>query len=283
MLLSPGARFAEYVVRAPLGRGGSSEVYLAEDPERSRAVALKILSGADGRSEVARGRFRDEFDIAHALHHPHIVQVYAHGESEGLLWLATEYVDGVTASALAPAPHKSPDLALALNVLAGIAEGLDYAHARGVAHLDVKPSNILVGHGDPRTVMLTDFGTARRWEEVEPVAPGGFVVGSIPYAAPELLRGEKLYPATDQYSLACSAVELLTGHPPFLRSTRFALAEAQLHKHPPDVSWRRHWIPHAVDSILDKSLAKDPFARYATCAEPIRLIAHALRGIEPSE
>ncbi|MCX4091029.1 serine/threonine-protein kinase [Nocardia sp. alder85J] len=281
MLVQPGDRFGGFVVRALLGAGGSGEVYLAEEVARGRVVSLKVLGAEESGSAAGRARFLHEFEIAAGLDHPDIVRVWGHGEVAGRLWLAAEYVEGVAASALAPALHDSRDLAVVLKVLADIADALDYLHGRGVLHLDVKPANMLVHQTDPASVKLTDFGSARRFDEPSGVRDG-FVVASVPYAAPELLRGGRLGPATDQYALACSAVELLSGRPPFPGSSRYAIARAQVSAEPPDVSRRQHWIPHAVASILDKSLAKDSRARYGSCAEPIRLIGHALRDIDPS-
>lgn|GEM_PF-1085090 len=302
VLFRPGDHFAEFVIATALGVGGSSEVYLADDGQGP--VALKIMNTATSRSDSARARFIHEFEVAVKLHHPNIVQMYAHGEFDGRLWSSHEYIDG--AAARGPRPGAEPDPALVLAVLTGIAHALDYSHMQRVLHLDVKPANMLVsrdipdpgpdaetisqaGPHDPdpnlvARVKLSDFGTARRLGGGGPkLVPDGFVVGSLPYAAPELLRGEPVRPATDQYALACSAAELLTGQPPFPLMNRIKLADAQIHQAPPDISRRRRWIPCAVGSILRKCLAKDPHQRYASCAEPIRLIARALRDIDPRD
>ncbi|WP_169811016.1 serine/threonine-protein kinase [Nocardia amamiensis] len=282
MALEPGDRFAGFVVQARLGHGGSSEVYLAEDPVRSRPVSLKILGPEDSAAPEARARFLHEFDILSALRHPNIVRMYAHGETGGRLWSAREYVPGATVSRLVRMPHQPPDLRQVLHVLTRIAAGLDFAHANDVVHLDVKPANVLVGTDDPATVKISDFDQGRWLHRPEPpLATNGFVVVSVPYAAPELLQAHAVSPATDQYALACSAVELLTGRPPFPRANLMATAEAHLHEPPPAISDRRRWIPPEVDAILHRSLAKDPGARYNSCTEPIRLLTEALRDIDP--
>ncbi|WP_157172173.1 serine/threonine-protein kinase [Nocardia pneumoniae] len=282
MALEPGEQFAGFVVQARLGHGGSSEVYLAEDPERSRPVSLKILGPDDSRSPEARARFLHEFDILSALRHPNIVRMYAHGETDGRLWSAREYVAGTTGARLVRMPHQHPDLRRVLHVLTRIAAGLDFAHANDVVHLDVKPANVLVGADEPATVKISDFDQGRWLHRPEPpLATNGFVVVSVPYAAPELLRAGTVSPATDQYALACSAIELLTGRPPFPRANLMATAEAHLHDPPPEISERQHWIPPEVDVILHRSLAKDPAARYDSCTEPIRLLTEALHDIDP--
>ncbi|MFQ6330662.1 serine/threonine-protein kinase [Nocardia sp. CWNU-33] len=282
MALEPGDQFAGFVVKARLGHGGSSEVYLAEDPERSRPVSLKILGRDDSRSPEARARFVHEFDILSVLRHPNIVRLYTHGESDGRLWSAREYVAGATASLLVRMPHQQPDLRRVLHVLSHVAAGLDFAHGNETVHLDIKPANVLVGVDEPARVKISDFDQARWLHRPEPpLASNGFVVVSVPYAAPELLRAGTVSPATDQYALACSAIELLTGRPPFPRANLMATAEAQLHDPPPEISKRQRWMPPEVDAILHRSLAKDPDARYAGCSEPIRLLTEALHDIDP--
>ncbi len=104
---------------------------------------------------------------------------------------------------------------------------------------------------------------------------------SVPYAAPELLRADVVSPATDQYALICSAIELFTGRPPFPRANLMATAQAHLHEPPPRISERRSWIPPDVDPILCRSLDKDPNARYDSCSEPVHLLTDALQHIDP--
>ncbi|WP_216898037.1 serine/threonine-protein kinase [Nocardia alni] len=296
MLFRPGDLYAGFTIGSLLGIGGSSEVYLADDGKGP--LALKIMNTESSRSELARLRFIHEFEIAVKLSHPNIVQMFAHGECDGRLWSSHEYIDG--AEAKGPLRNTEPDPTLAVAILTGIAHALDYAHIQRVVHLDVKPANMLISRSAPETdevpeagphdpdpklvarVKLSDFGTARPLDGVGPkLVRDGFVVGSLPYAAPELLRGQPVRPATDQYALACAAAELLTGEVPFPITNRLKLAEAQVHAAPPDISRRRAWIPSAVGSILRKCLAKDPHARYSSCAEPIRMIARALRDINP--
>ncbi|MBF6171882.1 serine/threonine-protein kinase [Nocardia blacklockiae] len=280
MSYEPGDRFAGFLLKARLGHGGSSEVFLAQDLERSRPVALKILGLGDSGSATARARFVHEFEILSALRHPNIIRMYTHGETDGLLWSAHEYVAGTTGSALVRMPHQNPALPRVLEVLNRVAAGLDYAHSQGVLHLDVKPANVLVG--TDTTVKVSDFDQARWRDRPEPpLATDGFVVVSVPYAAPELLKAGAVSPATDQYALACSAAELLTGRPPFSRENLMATAQAHLHDAPPALSARKHWIPPEVDEILRRALAKNPADRYPTCTEPVRLLTEALADVDP--
>ncbi|MEV5649449.1 serine/threonine-protein kinase [Nocardia sp. NPDC052254] len=281
MVLRPGDTFANFVVRARLGHGGSSEVYLAEELDGARPVSLKILGPQDSRSATARAHFVHEFELLSALRHPDIVRMYRHGEADGRLWSAHEYIAGTTAAALVRMTPRRSDLPRTLDVLGHIAAGLDFAHANGVVHLDIKPANILVGAGTPAVVKISDFDQARWLHRPEPaLAVDGIIVVSVPYAAPELLRASDVCPATDQYALACSAVELLTGTTPFRGTTLMATAQAQLHAPPPTISGRRRWIPAEVDAVLGRALAKDPGARYDTCGDLVRRLTEAFGRIE---
>jgi serine/threonine-protein kinase len=279
-----------YTVEKELGRGGSATVYLAHaDDDQARTVALKVI-GEDRRNPLELGRLQREFELARQLEHPHIVTMY----DRGPFWLAMQYVDGGNASIL----HT---LANRLTALAQTADALDYTHRMGIVHCDVKPTNILVSEDFSREgAVLIDFGVAHSMAEdaqlrlaahpthsltldpakrvaQRPPARPTQVQASLPYAAPELLHGLQPTGATDEYALACTAVELITGKPPFVAPTPVALVEAQLHHAPPKVSRGVAWIPRAFDSILAKAMAKDPEARYESCSEFIRLITRALR------
>ncbi|MBX7450809.1 serine/threonine protein kinase [Mycolicibacterium sp. 3033] len=265
-MLSPGDRFEGYTVDGVVGRGGTSTVYRAREirPPR-RTVALKVLTERPPRPEDA-ARLDREFAIASRLAHPHIVSVFDHGPG----WLAMEFVAGGPVASL----RTRSDRLLALTQIAG---ALDYLHEQGVVHCDVKPANMLL-HNDfgEHGTALADFGSARvPGESVPPRATQ--VTASLPYSAPELLLGQPVCAATDEYALVCSAVELLTGAPPFIAATTMGLTAAQLTSPPPRLSRRIEWLPHAFDSIVAKALAKQPGTRYPTCKEPIALISRLLR------
>jgi serine/threonine-protein kinase len=262
---SSGDRFEGYVVDSALGHGGYATVYRAHDAAGAdRVVALKILDDRH-RQPVHLSRLQREFDFAHGFDHPHIVKVYEFGPG----WLAMELIDGGTVAKLRA-------LADRLQALSQIAGALDYIHQRGVVHCDVKPSNILVSlpfsvHG----AVLIDFGVAHAVVEEVGRKPAR-VEASLPYSAPELLYGRAPSAATDEYALACTAFELITGSPPFTASTAMGLVDEHLNAPPPRVS-RKSDLPHAFDSIMAKALAKSPDKRYESCSEFISLIARALR------
>lgn len=266
-MLSPGDRFeGRYVVEAVIGRGGSATVYRARDTGTpARVVALKMLPD-DGRRPEESVRLRREFDLARASAHPHVVAVFDHGPG----WLTMEYASGGPVTHLATIPNR-------LAALTQIADALDHLHRRGVVHCDVKPANILLRedfYADG--AVLVDFGTARTLDE-EPRPLATEVTASLPYSPPELLTGEAVSGATDEYALACTAVEMVTGAPPFTAATPMGLASAQLYRSPPRFSRRIDWLPTAFDSVMRKALAKRPADRYQSCAEMTALITRILR------
>ncbi|MGK2880756.1 MAG: serine/threonine-protein kinase [Mycobacterium sp.] len=278
-MLDPGQTFEGYVVDGQLGTGGYANVYrvhprsgaseaTGDRSGASEAMALKILrDDLRGPREVAR--LHREFDVAKAVEHPHVVSVYRNGPG----WLTMQLVDGGTVSTLATMADR-------LEALAQIADALDFVHRQGFVHSDVKPTNILVFRDfTARGAVLIDFGVAHSVAADAGRRPT-HVQGSLPYAAPELLHGRAPTGATDEYALACTAVELITGKRPFTAATPMALVDAQLNKPPPKWARRVAWVTHAFDSILAKALAKDPDARYQSCTEFVQLITHALGDTE---
>jgi serine/threonine-protein kinase len=265
-VLSPGDRFEGYVVDAALGHGGYATVYRVHDAAGSdRVVALKILD--DQHRQLAQmARLQREFAFANGLDHAHIIKVYERGSG----WLTMELIDGGTVAKLQAMTDR-------LTALTQVADALDYSHRHGVVHCDVKPSNILVSLPfSVRGSVLIDFGVAHAVAEEVWHRPA-HIEASLPYSAPELLHGRAPSAATDEYALACTAFELITGSPPFTATTSMALVDEQLHAQPPKVSRKLDWLPHAFDSIMAKALAKSPDNRYESCSEFVSLIARTLQ------
>ncbi|MGN7778452.1 serine/threonine-protein kinase [Mycolicibacterium sp. 22603] len=268
-----------YTVDTLLGRGSSADVYRAFGP--AGPVALKVLRADPVAADRARQRFAREFTLAAMLTHPHIVAMYEMGRlptEAATPWMAMQYIDGPDSSALIPARNSTSDTAIALRTCSQIAAALDYAHSMDVLHRDVKPTNVLLT-ADLRDAYLSDFGIAQIIDEVSALPRNGRVSGSIAYAAPELLTGEQLSPATDLYAFSATVLEWLTGLPPYPRSTAFAITYAHLHDSPPRLSARRHWLPRSLDSVFAKALAKSPAARYESCAEFAAIVVRTLRDI----
>ncbi|WP_445168906.1 serine/threonine-protein kinase [Mycolicibacterium sp. Dal123E01] len=265
-MVHAGQSFAGYLVENTLGRGGQAAVYLARGTGQTPAlVALKVLDERH-RDHVGIARLAREYRLADQLRHRHIVAVYDHGEH----WMTMQYVDGGNATAL-------PALEAKLTALGQIAAALDHAHHSGIVHSDVKPANILVHQNfSQHGAVLIDFGVAHVLAEDVWHRPAQ-VVASLPYAAPELLQGRLPQAATDEYALACTALELLTGTTPFTADDPMALVDAHLHLPPPKVSRQIPWLTRSFDMILARAIAKDPDRRYPSCTELVHQLAESVR------
>jgi len=275
------------VVGALLGRGSTSTVHRATEADTGRPVALKLLALPMPPGTDLGARFRREFQIARELTHPHVIEVYDQGalpagsSGTGQLWMTMELLEGGSAAALVPRGDGQPDVGRVVTLLVQVAGALDHAHARDVVHRDVKPANVLLRAGPGTSAVLTDFGTAQLVSDVRPLAPHGRVAGTLPYASHEVPQGLRLSPATDLYSLACTVIELLTGEPPFPRSTGFGITQAHLTAPAPRLQARRSWLPAELDGVLARALTKDPAHRQRSCTEFAGAVAAVLAGVEP--
>ncbi|WP_252393949.1 serine/threonine-protein kinase [Candidatus Mycolicibacterium alkanivorans] len=264
--MHPGQSFESYLVETVLGRGGEAAVYRARGGGPAHpVVALKVLDDAH-RDQGCTGRLAREFRLADRLRHPHIVEVYDHGP----FWIAMQYVDGGNVTTLTTLDYR-------LQALGQIAAALDHAHHDGIVHADVKPTNILVHqHFSQDGAVLIDFGVAYALAEDVWHRPP-HVLASLPYAAPELLQGRLPQAATDEYALACTALEVLTGRTPFAGDSPLALVDAHLHLPPPEVSHAISWLSRSFDVVLARAIAKDPDRRYESCTEMMRYVTDAVR------
>ena len=224
--------FAGYTILRPLGSGGMADVYLAKHPRLPRRDALKVLTEGTTADPEFRERFNREADLAATLWHPHIVAVHDRGEFDGHLWIAMDYVEGTDAARLMRERFRGgmseQDVSAIVTAVAG---ALDYAHARGLLHRDVKPANILLTHPDEddRRILLADFGVARQLADISGITETNVAVGTVAYAAPEQLVGSNIDGRADQYALAASAFHLLTGAPPYRNSNPVAVIGQHLH------------------------------------------------------
>lgn len=277
MLLREGDHFAEYSIERLLGAGGMGEVYLARHPRLPRHDALKVLPLDVSGDPEFRERFHREADLAAALYHPHIVGLHDRGEFDEKLWIAMDYVDGPDTAALLESTPAGFAVEEVRELLDAIAEALDYAHANGLLHRDVKPSNVLTSQpkAGKRRILLTDFGIARRLDEVSGLTATNMTVGTVNYCAPEQLAGETVDERTDQYALAATAYHWLCGSAPFTHTNPAVVIGKHLSAPPPPISARQPEFA-ALDEVFARALAKDPTDRYACCADFAAAFAEAV-------
>jgi YVTN family beta-propeller protein len=244
-------------------------VYLAEDLRLKRKVALKLLSPQLAEDVRFRERLLAESELAASLDHPNIVPIYQAGEVEGRIFISMRYVEGSDLKALLRRGPLSHEHALAL--VSQVASALDAAHAQGLVHRDVKPSNVLIapeaGHEGADHVYLADFGITKRLSENDGAAVGQEpLLGTIEYVAPEQIRGDEVDGRADVYSLGCLLYECLAGEPPFPQGSDAAVLFAHLQQEPPTLP--------GLEDVLPIALAKSPEDRYRTCRE----LVDATRG-----
>lgn len=278
--LQPGAVFAGFTVERVLGAGGMGTVYLAQQPRLRRRVALKVLTETFGMDPKTRSAFDREAAVAAGLDHPNIVPVYDRSPAgDPSLWLTMRYIDGGDVAALLDVNPGGLAPARAVRILADAARALDYAHAQGVLHRDVKPANLLIDndqrHGE--CAVLTDFGIARTLDDT--VTMSGIAV-SFAYAAPERFTSADSDHRADIYSLGCTLFQLLTGQPPFPRKDQAAVVGAHLTAAPPAPRDVRPGLPAELDAVIATALAKAPQERYSSCRA---LAEAATRALSPSE
>ena len=230
-----GSELVGYRIEGVLGRGGMGIVYLAEDLRLKRKVALKLLSPELAEDERFRERLLAESELAASLDHPNIVPIYAAGDAAGRIFISMRYVEGEDLKQLLRRGPLAAEHALAL--VAQVAGALDAAHARGLVHGDVKPSNVLVtpeaGHEGADHVYLADFGLTRRRAKSALPNGSGQLLGTVDYVAPELIEGRDVDGRADLYSLGCVLYECLAGEPPFPRASDAAVLFAHLDSEPP--------------------------------------------------
>jgi serine/threonine protein kinase len=274
--LGPGSKFGPYQLESVLGRGGMSVVYLAEDTRLGRRVAIKLLSTELAEDEAFRTRFVRESQLAAGLEHPNIVPVYEAGETDDQLYIAMRYVRGTDLRQLMvrEAPM-DPDRAILL--LRPVGSALDVAHRRGLVHRDVKPANILVATDEGEEhVYLSDFGLTKHTASHSGLTKTGQFMGTVDYVAPEQIQGHEVDGRTDGYSLACVLYECLAGRVPFAKDSDVATLFGHLQDPPPPVTVVRPGLPHEIDDVVARGMAKERDDRPPTCSALIDEAARAL-------
>jgi serine/threonine-protein kinase len=270
---------AHYRIVDHLGEGGMGVVLLAHDETLGRNVALKLLSAQFANDLQFRGRFMRESRLAAAIDHPNIIPIYEAGEADGQLFIAMRYVAGVDLRELLAAEGSfSTERAIAL--ADQMARALDAAHIAGLVHRDVKPGNVLVDRSEGREhCYLTDFGLTKNIASSSGFTETGQFVGTLSYMAPEQIEGRGIDGRADIYALGCVLFECLAGVPPFRRESDVAMMYAHLREPPPSLSAARADLPPAVDTVMERALAKAPGDRHATCLDLVAELQATLAGV----
>ena len=265
--LAPGDRVASYLIQEQIGVGGMAVVFRALDLRLDRQVALKVLAPRLAEDEAFRQRFIRESRAAAGVDHPHIIPVFEAGEAGGVLFIAMRYVAFGDVRTLIEAEGRlSSDRVT--EITGQVASALDAAHAHGLIHRDVKPGNILIaatGGSSTDHVYLSDFGLSKTSLASSTLTSTGQFMGTLDYVSPEQIQGQPADGRADQYALACTVVEMLSGAPPYKRDESMALLWAQLEAPPPDLRERLPDLPPEVNVVISRALAKSPADRYPTC------------------
>ncbi|HSH04444.1 MAG TPA: protein kinase [Anaerolineae bacterium] len=284
-----GITLGNFRVLTSIGHGGMATVYKGYQPSLDRYVAIKVMANHLGHNSVFRDRFQREASSVAQLRHQHVVQMVDFGLQDEIMYMVMEYIGGGTLKErLREVTAKGERLRWGevLQVTQHMASALDYAHAHGIVHRDVKPANTMLRPeeklsqltGEKRlTAVLTDFGVARMLEGVQLTGTGA-AIGTPDYMSPEQASGEPAEPASDIYALGVVVYEMLTGELPFRAATPVAVLFKQIHDEPPAATAKVPQLPAEVEPILARALAKDPRQRYATATALATDLTHVLEA-----
>jgi hypothetical protein len=277
-----GTEVAGYAVESVLGSGAMGVVYVARQSSPERRVALKLITPEFANDDVFRRRFLREATAAAAIEHPHILPVYAAGESNGTLFMAMRLIDGQDLREILRGSSGLP-LDRIERIVGQVGGALDAAHARGLIHRDVKPGNVLVTEQpdaeDADFCYLMDFGVST-WtaSSAATITATGQMIGTANYMAPEQIEGAGVDGRTDLYSLGCVLYECLTGRAPFSGRSAPAILYGHLHEQAPSPSSVRPDLPSGVDTVIARALRKVPDDRYSSYRELSHELHAALTG-----
>lgn len=272
-----GTRFGRYHLQQLLGEGGMGQVYRAHDSQTGRIVAVKLLHPHMAADPVYRERFQREARAAAGLVHPNVVPIFDFGEVEDRLFICMQFVTGVGVDSVLAESGPMP-VERAVSVVAQAGAALDDAHAEGLVHRDVKPSNLLVTARD--FVYLIDFGIARAVGETA-LTTTGATIGTFAYMAPERFSTGVADARSDVYALACVLYQCLTGRTPYPATALEQQIAAHLTQPPPKPSQARPQIGTVLDDVVATGMAKNPEERYRTAGELAAACISAVTGAPP--
>ena len=273
MTIGNRTQVGRYKILSLLGAGGMGEVFLAHDTKLNRNVAIKFLPPESVANEQAKRRFQREAKAAASLDHPNICGIFEVGEENGHSFICMQYVEGETLEHRVK--RKSCDLSESLSIAIQVADGLAEAHAHGIIHRDMKPSNIMITTRG--AVKIMDFGLAKQSQragvfsseaETEALisAPGA-IIGTLPYMSPEQVRGEPTDARSDIFSFGVVLYEMVTGLQPFATKSSAATASAILTSEPAPLARFCRDVPRELERIVEKTLRKDAEERYQTAKD----------------
>jgi serine/threonine-protein kinase len=286
--LSAGTTFSHYRIVSKIGAGGMGEVFLAEDTDLERQVAVKVLRAEIAGDEERVRRFMQEAKAASALNHPNILTVYQIGRFENLRFIATELIEGETLSRRLRSEPMS--LTSALEIAIQIASALQAAHNAGIVHRDIKPDNVMIRPDG--FVKLLDFGIAKLTEKNrEPIdeeaataiksgTSPGMIVGTAAYMSPEQARGKQVDARTDIFSFGVVLYQMLTRRHPFEGENAIDVIGSILHKEPAPIRQLVPDIPQDIERLINKVLRKDREERYQTAKDLLIDLKDARRDLE---
>jgi len=268
-----------YRIREVLGKGGMGIVFLADDLDDERQVAIKVLRPELSSDETGVARFRREAEIAASLEHPGIIPILRVGSEQGLQYFVMRYVDGCSLDALLRerrAEQRPLPVAAVVRILGEAAATLAHAHERGIVHRDVKPANIMLDEGG--RVLLTDFGiskaavTSTGATTAAALTEFGTVLGTPHYLAPEQALSRAVDGRADQYALAIVGYEMLTGAVPFDDETPHGIIHLHVNELAPRVATLRPEVPEHISAAIARALLKAPSHRFASMSEFARAL-----------
>lgn len=259
-----------YLVLALLGEGGMGRVYLGEHVKMNRQCAIKVMSPTLVNDAESLQRFAREASNAARILHPNVAAVFDYGESDKIIYLVMEYVDGESLSTILAREGKL-EPRRAIEIARQIADGLHAAHELGIVHRDLKPDNVIIAHSRSGREIpkVVDFGIAKALTEApqDALTRSGLVIGTPEYMSPEQLLGDPVDARADIYSLGCILYQMLTGAAAFSADTREQMIRRRLHEAPPHLREVLPNLPSRLDTLLVHMLARSPADRLASAAE----------------
>ncbi len=267
-----GKQLGPYQIIAPLGAGGMASVFKAYQPSMEREVAIKVLPRQYSSSQEFTARFKQEARLLARLQHPHILPVFDSGTDDGYSYIV---MPAITGGSLKDLMTGTPmQLARAAKIVSQVGDALDYAHAIGLVHRDVKPSNVLLD--DRGNALLMDFGIARMVEATTRLTQAGGVIGTPAYMSPEQSTGQSVDARSDIYALGIVLFELVTGRVPYHAETPLAVLFKHVNDPLPMPRSLNPSISEALERVILKALAKHPQDRYQKMSEFVAALQQAV-------